>query len=33
MLLGELVETGRTKDVFFRPADRRTEDYLRGSFG
>jgi phosphate transport system ATP-binding protein len=33
MLLGELVETGRTKEVFFKPEDRRTEDYLRGSFG
>lgn len=33
MLLGELVETGKTKEVFFKPKDRRTEDYLRGSFG
>ena len=33
MLLGELVEFGRTGDVFTRPADKRTEDYVTGRFG
>ncbi len=32
-LLGELVETGPTSEVFTRPRDRRTEDYLTGRFG
>jgi len=33
MLLGELVEYGATKDLFSRPADKRTEDYITGRFG
>ena len=33
MLLGELVEFGRTEDIFTRPADKRTEDYITGRFG
>ncbi|MBN1939127.1 MAG: phosphate ABC transporter ATP-binding protein [Candidatus Aminicenantes bacterium] len=33
MLLGELVEFGRTTDIFTRPADKRTEDYITGRFG
>lgn len=33
MLMGELVEVGPTADLFTRPADRRTEDYLTGRFG
>jgi len=33
MLLGELVEFGNTKDIFTRPKDRRTEDYITGRFG
>ena len=33
MLLGELVEFGRTVDVFERPKDRRTEDYVTGRYG
>jgi phosphate transport system ATP-binding protein len=33
MLLGELVEFGRTADIFTRPADKRTEDYVTGRFG
>jgi phosphate transport system ATP-binding protein len=33
MLLGELVEFGRTADIFTRPADKRTEDYITGRFG
>lgn len=30
---GFLVESGKTEDVFFRPKDRRTEEYLAGKFG
>jgi phosphate transport system ATP-binding protein len=33
MLLGELVEFGKTDDIFTRPADKRTEDYITGRFG
>ena len=33
MLLGELIEMGPTADVFTRPRDRRTEDYVTGRFG
>ena len=33
MLLGELVEFGRTIDVFERPKDQRTEDYVTGRYG
>jgi phosphate transport system ATP-binding protein len=32
-LLGELVEFGETSQVFTRPADSRTEDYITGRFG
>ena len=32
-LLGELVEFGKTDDLFSQPADRRTEDYITGRFG
>ena len=32
-LLGDLIEFGRTDDVFNRPADKRTEDYITGRFG
>jgi phosphate transport system ATP-binding protein len=32
-LLGELVEHGRTNQLFMNPADPRTEDYLTGRFG
>ncbi|MBM3132163.1 MAG: phosphate ABC transporter ATP-binding protein [Chloroflexi bacterium] len=32
-LLGELVEFGLTDDIFSRPRDRRTEDYITGRFG
>ena len=32
-LLGEMVEFGQTEQVFARPADRRTEDYITGRFG
>jgi len=33
MLLGELVEFGATTDIFTRPRDKRTEDYITGRFG
>lgn len=33
MLLGEMVEFGRTEDIFTRPKDKRTEDYITGRFG
>ena len=32
-LLGELVEYGKTDDLFSHPADKRTEDYITGRFG
>ncbi len=32
-LLGDLIEYGDTDDVFNRPADKRTEDYITGRFG
>jgi phosphate transport system ATP-binding protein len=33
MLLGELVEIGPTAEIFTRPRDRRTEDYVTGRYG
>lgn len=33
MYLGELVEFGRTDDIFIKPTDQRTEDYITGRFG
>jgi phosphate transport system ATP-binding protein len=33
MLLGELIEFGKTPDIFTRPKDIRTEDYITGRFG
>jgi len=33
MLLGELVEFGRTSQVFTRPGDPRTEEYISGRYG
>ena len=32
-LLGDLVEFGKTEDVFSQPRDKRTEDYITGRFG
>ena len=32
-LLGELVEFGRTEQLFSTPEDKRTEDYITGRFG
>ena len=33
MYLGELVEYGKTKNMFTTPKDERTEAYLTGKFG
>ena len=33
MLNGELVEQGPTKDIFLRPRDKRTEEYVEGRYG
>lgn len=32
-LVGEMVEYGRTSDIFSYPQDKRTEDYITGRFG
>jgi phosphate transport system ATP-binding protein len=32
-LLGELIEVGTTSDIFTRPKDKRTEDYITGRYG
>ena len=32
-LLGELIEFGKTDDIFSQPKDQRTEDYITGRFG
>jgi len=32
-LQGELVEWGKTEDIFTKPRDQRTEDYITGRFG
>ena len=31
--LGNLVEVGKTTDIFTHPKDKRTEDYITGRFG
>ena len=31
--LGELVEYGKTEEMFSQPTDKRTEDYITGRFG
>jgi phosphate transport system ATP-binding protein len=33
MLMGNLVEEGVTEEVFIKPQDQRTEDYISGRFG
>ncbi|PIP67762.1 MAG: phosphate ABC transporter ATP-binding protein [Candidatus Omnitrophica bacterium CG_4_9_14_0_2_um_filter_42_8] len=33
MLLGELVEFGKTEEIFTAPKDKRTEDYITGRYG
>lgn len=32
-LSGEVVEYGNTEDIFYKPRDKRTEDYITGRFG
>jgi phosphate transport system ATP-binding protein len=32
-LMGELIETGSTSDIFTKPKDKRTEDYITGRYG
>ena len=32
-LTGEVVEYGKTEDIFYNPRDKRTEDYITGRFG
>ena len=32
-LLGEIIETGKTEELFSMPKDKRTEDYITGRFG
>ena len=32
-LSGEVVEYGDTSDIFYKPRDKRTEDYITGRFG
>lgn len=32
-LMGEIIEYGETSEVFSRPRDKRTEDYITGRFG
>lgn len=33
MLLGELIEFGKTQELFTAPKDKRTEDYITGRYG
>lgn len=33
LLLGDLIEYGKTSELFSRPRDKRTEDYITGRFG
>ncbi|AKN29400.1 phosphate ABC transporter ATP-binding protein [Clostridium carboxidivorans P7] len=32
-LNGEIVENGKTESIFYKPQDKRTEDYITGRFG
>ncbi|MGL5149661.1 MAG: phosphate ABC transporter ATP-binding protein PstB [Clostridium sp.] len=32
-LNGEIIEYGKTEDIFYNPRDKRTEDYITGRFG
>jgi len=32
-LNGEIVESGNTENIFYKPLDKRTEDYITGRFG
>ena len=33
MYLGELIELGKTEELFVTPAERLTEEYITGKFG
>jgi phosphate transport system ATP-binding protein len=32
-LIGQIVEYGPTEELFYKPRDKRTEDYITGRFG
>lgn len=32
-LSGEVIESGKTESIFYKPEDKRTEDYITGRFG
>ncbi|MDU7254261.1 MAG: ATP-binding cassette domain-containing protein, partial [Clostridium sp.] len=32
-LNGEIIEVGKTEELFYKPKDKRTEDYITGRFG
>lgn len=32
-LNGEIIEDGKTEEIFYKPKDKRTEDYITGRFG
>jgi len=32
-LTGEVIEYGKTEEIFYKPKDKRTEDYITGRFG
>ncbi|MCR5217082.1 phosphate ABC transporter ATP-binding protein PstB [Treponema sp.] len=32
-LLGEIIESGKTEEIFSRPSNKKTEDYITGRFG
>lgn len=32
-LLGQVIEFGKTEELFSQPVDKRTEDYITGRFG
>jgi len=32
-LSGEIVESGKTEDIFYKPQNKKTEDYITGRFG
>ena len=33
MYLGKLIEVGRTDEIFIKPKNKQTEDYITGRFG
>ena len=33
MYLGEMLEFGKTDEIFIKPQDKRTEDYITGRMG